>query len=276
MANDFYNASGAPATSANLTSATMRAEFTSIDDAFDKMPTMTANGDSCIFVNSAGTALVAKTAAQARTLLGLVIGTDVQAYDADLAAIAALSSAANKMPYSTGAQTWALADLTAAGRALLDDADAAAQRTTLGVAYGPAFSAYLSGAQTIPTASASKAFCSVEEFDTANCYDAATNYRFTPTVAGYYMVTAAIAFTLVSSAASAQIYIYKNGSLFKGGSSAELDPNDYAICTIATLIYFNGSTDYVELFVYQTSGGNLDLVGGASRTWFQGSFVRPA
>lgn len=79
MANDFYNASGAPATSANLTSATMRSEFTAIDDAFDKLPTMTANGDGCIFVNSAGTALVAKTAAQARTLLGLVIGTDVQA-----------------------------------------------------------------------------------------------------------------------------------------------------------------------------------------------------
>ena len=54
-----------------------------------------------------------------------------QPLDADLTAIAALTSAADKMPYATGAQTWAMADLTAAGRALLDDADAAAQRTTL-------------------------------------------------------------------------------------------------------------------------------------------------
>lgn len=56
-----------------------------------------------------------------------------QPLDADLTAIAALSSAANKVPYSTGTETWALADFTAAGRALVDDADAAAQRTTLSV-----------------------------------------------------------------------------------------------------------------------------------------------
>ena len=56
-----------------------------------------------------------------------------QPLDADLTAIAALTSAADKVPYSTGAQAWALATLTAAGRALIDDADIAAQRATLSV-----------------------------------------------------------------------------------------------------------------------------------------------
>lgn len=72
-------------------------------------------------------------ASTARTNLGVAIGSNVQAYDAGLQSISALTTAADKMIYTTGSDTYAVTDLTSFARDMLDDADGAAVVATLGI-----------------------------------------------------------------------------------------------------------------------------------------------
>lgn len=129
---------------------------------------------------------------------------------------------------------------------------------------GPAFSAYQSSAQAISTGTWTKLTIDTEEFDTNNCF---ASSRFTPTVAGYYHVSGAVGMT---TPAGSYIAMYKNGSQFKIGSAA----NSSLCCAMSCLIYFNGSTDYVDLYTYMGTGQNTS--SGQTQTYFQAVLVRGA
>jgi hypothetical protein len=140
--------------------------------------------------------------------------------------------------------------------------------------FGPAFSAYNNAAQSIPNVTWTKINCNVEEFDTASCYDNSTNYRFTPTIAGYYQISAET--SLAASAGTQLTTIYKNGAEFKRGTRIG-NPLGNLGTSASALVYLNGTTDFVEVYVYQDSGSSTTInVSGTAMNYFQGFLARPA
>jgi len=136
---------------------------------------------------------------------------------------------------------------------------------------GPAFRASKNSGQAITTSTWTKIQYNVEDWDTNSNYDNVTNYRFTPTVAGYYQVDVEVEFNNVVGSYIAAIY--KNGSAYMyaatySGSTIGSQPNVHG------LIYMNGSTDYIEGYAY-TSTASQSLYNG-SATYFNASMVRSA
>ena len=138
----------------------------------------------------------------------------------------------------------------------------------------PAFSAYQSTLQSVANGTFAKIQFQTEEFDTASAFDNATNYRFTPQVAGYYQVNAGCSFGI--TVGGMLTTIYKNGARFKDGNYGAGISGLGAESTASALISLNGSTDYVEIYVYQTSGTAQNTSASQTATYFQAVMVRGA
>jgi hypothetical protein len=132
---------------------------------------------------------------------------------------------------------------------------------------GPAFRVYLGSNQNITNSTYTKLQLNTESFDTANCFDNTTNYRFTPTVAGYYHISLKIA-TDYSSAYGNNwfAHIYKNGTSVNQNGQYSAAVNYGPMIEVTDLVYLNGSTDYIEGYVW-TSGGTSVYLDGGSQTY---------
>jgi len=132
---------------------------------------------------------------------------------------------------------------------------------------GPAFSAYNNAATSLTQNAYTKLRFQVEEYDTAGCYDNATNYRFTPNVAGYYIVNGS--FQVATTAGGMKLALYKNGSAYKLMGQAE--PSS-GFTQGSAQVYLNGSTDYIELYAFQNQATQNTVVSDLA-FYFQASTV---
>ena len=134
----------------------------------------------------------------------------------------------------------------------------------------PAFSAYRSTTQSITSNVFTKVQLTLENFDTANCFDSTTNYRFTPTVAGYYQING----TILCEPTTGTIFIgliYKNGAEYLRFFDIRVTSTLIG-GTGSTLMYLNGTTDYVELYAYIS--GTAPVINPPMQ--LSGSLVRTA
>lgn len=137
---------------------------------------------------------------------------------------------------------------------------------------GPAFSAYNSTTQSISTATYTKVTLDSEFFDTNNNF---ASSRFTPTVAGYYQIIASVRDGTGGATGQFISNIYKNGAVFNQTILACSGAvGTTSVCS--AIIYMNGSTDYLEQYVYQSSGSAMNISASSNTTYFQGVMVRAA
>ena len=134
----------------------------------------------------------------------------------------------------------------------------------------PTFSAYVASNQSITASTFVKVPFNTEEWDTNNNYDSTTNYRFTPTVAGYYLINSAV--STIGSSTRAFASVFKNGAEAKRGNDCAASVTGVVL---NALVSANGSTDYFEIHVW-TNGTGTNLGGTAPLSYFQASMVRSA
>ena len=139
---------------------------------------------------------------------------------------------------------------------------------------GPAFSAYRGTSnQSFSTTTFTKVQLNAEDFDTDNCFDPTTNYRFTPNKAGKYQMNTTLKVSGGSSVRNI-IAIYKNGSNYLRVSD-DTTGGSNPTASASVLIDMNGTTDYLELYVFSFGATPvIDAMSSGEGTVLSGVWTR--
>ena len=140
---------------------------------------------------------------------------------------------------------------------------------TLGI-NGPTFGYYASSGTSISAGTYTKILFQTQEFDTAS---AVSSSRFTPLVAGYYQINCMVGLSGSTSASYGTANIYKNGSILKQGTNYASTTSS-AAAVVNSIVYLNGSTDYVE--IYAITPGSITTSTGQANSWWNGALIRGA
>ena len=133
----------------------------------------------------------------------------------------------------------------------------------------PAFQATLSSDFQFSNTTATKVTFNTETFDTDSAYDNSSNYRFTPQTAGKYLVYAFLKHNPTSgnNLDTANTYLYKNGSIEANFDFIEGDKVNVMTTGGFKVVDMNGSSDYVECYVYQNTDGTPQIES-SYQSWF--------
>lgn len=134
------------------------------------------------------------------------------------------------------------------------------------------FSAYMSGNQTVTSSTWTKVNIDTKEFDPSSVFDAVTNHRFTPTIAGYYEINFQLQATINVANGLVASAVYKNGVIYKQGLNNDVPNSGNTGGSGGSIIVsMNGTTDYLELYGYVDGVG---FVGGATYSWMMGRLIK--
>ena len=151
------------------------------------------------------------------------------------------------------------------GQALTTNGSGTLSFATVGGENAPVFKAYQSSAQTISNTTYTIVNLQSTSFDPSSKFNT-SNYRFTPTVAGYYFLQAQVRVDTSNDMQTLQATIRKNASAIV--RSTDVSQN-YGSAIASALIY-SDTDDYFDMEVYHDAGGNTNLVNDAQSTFFQG------